>query len=496
MRILGIYPHIGDGTRKAPTTKRYFPWGFATVMRCLEISGHTVEILDIYGKDLLPHDVEEYLSKHRYDCVCISGFASYNYSHVLWLAKTVKSFDNIPVIVGGILADHHYKLLLSKNTIDFCVLGEGEITIVDLLNHLSDPGNVRGIAFRQNGNIIVTPPRELIKDLDTLPMPNFDVWDMGIYLTGGLWADDKTTQYEYYYGNLPKYEDLHPNIAMFFGRGCPYRCRFCSRSYPTIRHKSTDRIVNEVKFLKEKFGIKAVHFYDELVVFNKEIIIDLSKKLKDLNIYWDCQARVNLMNYDLMKILKDSNCYSLGFGFESGSDALLKAMNKGIRKEQNLRVLEDARKIGMHLKIQLMCGYPGETEDTINETVEMMKACKLPPRRMSWTTPLPGSYIYSECVEKGLIPDEEEYLIRLGKMTMNSEGNIILNISGLSDDIMEDLFIRANNKMNYNFYCQILKENVKNAFSFQFIRKFLISFILSNKVLCRNIYVLRKKGYM
>jgi hypothetical protein len=115
---------------------------------------------------------------------------------------------------------------------------------------------------------------------------------------------------------------------------------------------------------------------------------------------------------------------------------------------------------------------------------------------MSWTTPLPGSYIYSECVKKGLIPDEEEYLIQLGKMTMNSEGNIILNISGLEDDTMEDLFIRANNRMNYNFYRQIIQENVKNAFSLHFLKKFIISYILSNKVLCRNIYVLRKKGYI
>jgi hypothetical protein len=120
-------------------------------------------------------------------------------------------------------------------------------------------------------------------------------------------------------------------------------------------------------------------------------------------------------------------------------------------------------------------------------------------RRLSakcWTTPLPGSYIYSECVGKGFIPDEEQYLIRLGKMTMNSEGNIILNISGLNDDVMEDLFIRANNKMNFNFYCQMIKENVAFAFSLQFLKKFFISYILSNKVLCRNIYVLRKKGYI
>jgi anaerobic magnesium-protoporphyrin IX monomethyl ester cyclase len=467
MKILGIYPHIGDGTKKTPDTKRYFPWGFATVMRCLEMSGHDVEILDIYGKDLLPADVEEYLSGH-----------------------------NIPVIVGGILADHHYNLLLSKKIIDFCVIGEGEITLVELLDHLTDPHTVRGIAFRQNDSIMVTPPRELIQDLDSLPMPNFDAWDMDIYLTGGLWADDKTTQYNYYSGELPEYEDLHPNIAIFFGRGCPYRCRFCSRSYSTIRHKSADRIIKEIKFLKEKFGIKAVHFYDELVVFNKEIIIDLSKKLKELNIYWDCQARVNLMNYELMRILKDSNCYSLGFGFESGSNALLKAMNKGIQKEQNVRVLEDAKKIGMHLKIQLMCGYPGETEETIHETVEMMKSCKLPPRRMSWTTPLPGSYIYSECVKKGLIPDEEKYLIRLGKMTMNSEGNIILNISGLDDNIMEDLYIRANNRMDFNFYCQVIRENFRNALSYQFMRRFFLSFILSNKVLSPNIYLLRKKGYI
>lgn len=485
MKILGIYPHIGDGTKKSPNTRRYFPWGFATVMRCLELRGHEIEIFDIYARDLLPEDVKNHLLTRNFDCVCISGFASYNYSYILWLANIIKSINSVPVIIGGIVADLHYSLLLKNKNIDFCILGEGEVTSIELLENLSNPENVKGIAYIKNNEIIITPPRELIQNLDSLPLPNFDLWDMDIYTKTNLWADDLSTEYQFFSGNLPKFEELHPNISIFFGRGCPYKCRFCSRSYQSLRHKSADRIIEEIAYLKEQFGIKAIHFYDELVVYKKDVIIELCKKIKNLNIYWDCQARVNIMDFELMQILKDSNCYSLGFGFESGSNKMLTAMRKGTTREQNIDVLNNAQSIGMHLKIQLMCGYPGETEETINDTVDMMKLCGLPPRDMNWTTPLPGSYIYRECLKNGVISDEESYLKKLSKMNMNSPGNIILNISGLSDEDMEDLFIRGNYQMKYNFYSRLLIDAFKIK-SPRLMSRIIFYFLLSNKVLSKK----------
>ena len=459
MDILFIYPHIGDGSKREPEYKRYFPWGVATVMRFLEDDGHKISLLDIYGNDLLPDEVEDRLRTDTYEYVCISGPASYTYSYVLRLSRTVKRLQGgIPVIIGGILADLHHELLLTKPEIDICVLGEGELTTVELFRHMKDPSNVRGIAFKKDGKIIKTPTRELIEDLDSLPLPNFGHWNMDRYLRGSLWADDATTRYDEYPGDLPSTSELTPNMSVFFGRGCPFKCKFCSRSYQTVRYKTPDKVIKELEILKDEFGIKAFHFYDELVVFKRRTVLELCEKIRPLNVYWDCYGRVNTVDEELMRVLKASNCFSLGFGIESGSTRLLKAMGKRVTREDNLRVLNAAKKVGMHLKIQLMCGYPGETEESIAETVSMMKISGLPPRGIvHWSTPLPGSRLYAEALNNGMIEDEEEYVVRLGKLIMNSPDGIVLNVSGLPDKEMIRLFHKGQADMWRNYILQQMR---------------------------------------
>ena len=496
MKILFIYPHIGDGSRRHPKVKRYFPWGIATVMRYVEDDGHDIDLLDIYGNDLLPHEVKERLRSQTYECVCISGFASYNYAYVLWLAQTVKELQgNVPVVVGGILADLHYDLLLKRPEIDICVLGEGELTAVDLFQKMDQLDKVNGIAFRKHSNIVKTASRELIQDLDSLPLPNFDFWDMEKYLKGNLWADDVSTRYNEFPGNLPDPDALTPNMSVFFGRGCPFSCKFCSRSYQNVRYKTPDKVIIELKYLIDKFHIKAFHFYDELVVFRKKTVLELCEKIKPLEVYWDCQGRVNTVDEELMQVMKANNCYSIGFGFESGSTKMLQAMGKGVTREDNLKVLSAARKTGMHLKIQLMCGYPGETEETIAETVSMMKISQLPPRRMSWATPLPGSGLYHDSLKKGLIKNEEAYLVTLAKLNMNTPKGVVLNVSGLSDEEMIRLYYQSYAEMERNFILQQLKTLNLFSTSYGYFIKRLILNRLAQMPMVRSLYYSLRSGY-
>jgi anaerobic magnesium-protoporphyrin IX monomethyl ester cyclase len=466
MKLLFIYPHIRDGQQRAPDAKRYFPWGLATVMKCLENDGHEVQLLDIYGNDLLPFEVEEYLDHHNFDCACISSFASMNYSYVLFLAEAVKKRRAVPVIVGGLLSDLHYPLLLKKSFIDICVIGEGEETAVDLFRNMDKLQLVKGIAYRQNGQIKLNPPRPLIKNLDTLPMPNFSLWNMERYLKQNLWAEDQTTRYEDWPGSLPPMDQLTPNMALFFGRGCPFRCKFCSRSYQTVRFKSVDKIIEEMLFFKDNYHIKAVHFYDELVVFKKETTYELCKKIEKTGLYWDCQARVNTIDKDILLALKKARCYSIGLGLESGSNRILKAMDKGITREQSLAVLKAAKNVNMHLKLQLMFGYPGETEKDLAATLDLVKKSGYPPRRLSWTTPLPGSEIYDDAIKQGLIKDEEAYIISLNQ-GMNRPGRILANISGKSDEEASRLYEKVHRKMEYSYFLGVFWKP-KNFFNLGF----------------------------
>ncbi len=457
MRLLFVQPPLGDGTKRMPNKARIYPWGFASIARCLEDDGHEIAVLDVYADDLIREEVETYLDSNQFDAICITGFSSVNYLYIRWFAEEVRKRYSIPIVIGGVIADNHCDLLLKKQTADICVLGEGELTSLDLFHNLDRLDTVKGIAYRRNGDIAINEPRELIRDLDTLELPNFDHWNMERYTKVRMYAHDRSTRYEGgFAGDKIELEDLNPGITFQGGRGCPYRCKFCARSYQQQRLKSVGRIVEEITYLKEKFDLKSIHFTDELVISSRRRTMEICEAMKKIGLYWDGQARVNTLKKDMMVALKDANCVSVGIGIESGSDEMLKRMVKGITREQCLRVLRDAKEVGLHLKIQLMGGYPGENKETLRETAELMKEVGLPPRRLTWCTPLPGSELYDECLEKGMIPDEEEYITKL-HTGYNHRGHIVLNASGNSDEEMLRLLDWVTKKMNTDFLLSCLK---------------------------------------
>jgi anaerobic magnesium-protoporphyrin IX monomethyl ester cyclase len=459
VNILMIQPPFGDGNTRMPLKQRLFPWGFATVARCLEDDGHDIQVLDIYGSDLVKTEVEDYLDRNTFDAAAITGFASINYLYALWLAEEIKKRCAVPVVIGGLLANYHHDLMLSKGTIDYCVIGEGEITAVELFRHIGDMNrlpDVNGIAYRQNGKISVTLLRELIQDLDSLPLPNFDLWPMDHYTQARMYAQDRTTAFESY-DSAEEVDpaELRPNMTFLTGRGCPYKCTFCSRSYDSLRLKSVDRVIEELQIVKERYGIRAAHFADETLLLNKSRILEFCERIKNVGIYWDGQGRVNTLNREIMVALKDANCLSVGLGVESGSDTILKAMKKGITRKQTLDILVAAKEVGLHLKIQLMGGYPGETKKTLRETASLMKEANLPPRRLTWCTPLPGSELYRMSLRQGLIGDEEAYIIKLQK-GYNHREHIALNVSGQSDKAMIRLLDWVHLKMDFDYFLSVL----------------------------------------
>jgi radical SAM superfamily enzyme YgiQ (UPF0313 family) len=451
MNILFIQPPLGEGRKKRPLKQRLFPWGFATVIKCVEDDGHDVQLLDIYANDLIREEVLEHLDEVKYDVACITGFSSINYVYIKWLTKEIRKRSTNKIVIGGMISDLHFPLLLEKGIADICVIGEGEKTSVDLFRRFKKIEDVNGIAFLKNKKIVKIPPQSLIKNLDTLPMPNFSLWNMDRYTRVKMYAHDQSTGFTSYNSFQDiRLKDLQPNMTFLAGRGCPYRCKFCARSYDHLRLKSVDHIIEEISFMRKQYGIKAAHFADELVLVNSKRIIELCKKMKALDIYWDCQGRVNTVNKNIYKRLIDAKCISVGLGIESGSNEILKKMQKGITREQSLVALKDAKKTGMHLKIQLMGCYPGENKNSISETVNLLKESKMPPRRLTWCTPLPGTEIYNDAINAGKIPDEEQYLYKL-RYGYNSQDHIVLNVSGLSDMETARLLKWAHMMMNLNY---------------------------------------------
>jgi len=292
-------------------------------------------------------------------------------------------------------------LVLRATDVDICVIGEGEITAVELLNDIDDLEKVRGIAFKKMEQIHFTLPQDKFFNLDNLPIPDFDLFDMEKYLHQDNAYARKTF--------------TSRSMSFISSRGCPYRCHFCSKSASTFRYMSPKKIYEFLYVLKKDLGIEELVFGDELFLSSKKRFAELAPLIKRLKLKWGAQARVNLADKEFIEMVKNAGCIGLGYGIESGSQKILNNMNKKITVQQIESAMKYTKKSGIPVKVQLIFGYPGEDEQTINETIQMFKRLDHPGRRFNVITPIPGSKLYDDSIKLGLIKDEAAYLRNIEK---------------------------------------------------------------------------------
>jgi anaerobic magnesium-protoporphyrin IX monomethyl ester cyclase len=402
---------------KAERTSFNFPWGIAYVAKYLQNAGYCVQFLDGQALQLPKEELTGYIDKYASDWIGITAFST-QYNAVRYLARYIKSRRNVPVVVGGPLATYQPELVLKTTGVDVCVIGEGEITAVDLLDHWDQLDTVRGIAYKKNGTVIRNPSQDKVMDLDQLPVPDFSLFEMRKYLN----------QHNAY----ARKEGTGKSIMAMTSRGCPYSCNFCSKSSSHYRSMSPTRIYEMLQILKDEFSIDEVSFGDELFLTSKRRFAELSDRLKSLKIPWGAQARVNIVDKDLLSLVKRSGCIGLGYGIESGSQKILDNMNKKITVRQIEEAMLNTRRMNIPVKVQLIFGYPGENEETVRETIDLFKKIDHPGRRFNVITPLPGSKLYEDCLSQGLIKNEPEYLCAIEKSF--GIGRVHVNFTKWPDD--------------------------------------------------------------
>ncbi|MHB8066494.1 MAG: B12-binding domain-containing radical SAM protein [Desulfobaccales bacterium] len=432
---------------------RRFPFGLVFLAKALLMAGYRPAIFDAYAQMWLGKDqLAEVVGRYRSKIFGISAISS-NYGLVKWLSQEIhRQYPDATIVVGASLAIHSYDIVLSKTEVDVCVLGEGEATLVDLvetLNRGGDLSQVPGIAFKRDGQVIKNEDRKYIKDIDQfLPLP-YELFDMDFYTKDVLIAHADSS---YKKGGVTKEEQGElKTFSMIAGRGCPKNCAFCSKNFRGVRLHSVDAIVSEIERLKNEYGVEGFHFVDELVIVNKKRVKELCEKIKPLKIRWDGQSRIDSVDREMLEWLKDSGCAAIGYGVESGSDVILQNMKKGITRSQIKKVLLDTVEVGIPMKIQIMAGYPGETKETLNATVTLFDEVGHPGRRFAITTPLPGSELYDYALSSGLIKDEEEYLHRIQDGYGSEVNRITCNCTDMPDDKLLMLIRDAERQMASNF---------------------------------------------
>lgn len=452
-----------------------FPFGIAYIASYLLKYGYEVEIMDIYAKQLTKEEVIAELKKNEYDFIGISALVT-QYEYVKWLSETIKNIHNVPIILGNGLATSSHRLVLDKiSSIDVCVRGEGEITFKEVIENIDNLENVLGISYRDiNEKILINPDRPVHKNIDEFPWPAYELFDMSLY-----------TDTKFYETGIFNVREKHLGkklLPFLTSRGCPYNCNFCGKIIPNVRLRSIEDIVKEIKYLKDNYHIDGIHSIDELFVVNKKRAIALSKALKSLNLLWDCQGRVNTVDYETLKIMKESGCVAIGYGIESGSQKILENMNKKITVKQIEKAMKAAKKADLDVKVQLIFGYPGENIKTLEETLDVFKRVGHPARTFTFICPLPGTTLYKYALNKGLIQDEEEFLY---KITKSFDYNIpVINFTEFDLDDLVPLMKKCGIKMFMNYVIYMVLHprqliNLSKKYGFlEVFRKLFINSIL------------------
>jgi radical SAM superfamily enzyme YgiQ (UPF0313 family) len=394
--ILLINPPISSWGKMQKIRETSPPLGILSLASFLGRKGHKVQVFDLA---LEPEKITSFLS-FRDGKPKIVGITSttYTISNALKIAETIKkNHPDIFIVFGGphstILPDD----VLKENYVDCVVVGEGEIVFDSLCNSLlngKDWKENNGIAFRNKGRVKINLSLPYIENLDALPFPARNLVPLEKY---------KATPVNY---------KRWPSTPVITSRGCPFKCTFCSNPVhgKIVRYRSPENIMEELCQLKKEFSIRDITFWDDTFTLDKKRVERICELLieKNLDLTWSCATRVDTVNLEILKKMKEAGCWQISFGVESGVGRLREKIQKDISEERIFETFKNCKKVGIETRAFFMLGIPTETEKESWETIEF--AIRLNPdfSQFTLTTPYPGCELFKEALSEGWHPTSWE----------------------------------------------------------------------------------------
>ncbi|HEY0195941.1 MAG TPA: radical SAM protein [Methanobacterium sp.] len=378
------------------------PMNLMYLASSLEKESFSVRILDDDFLQMGYEKVSEIAGKLNPQLVGVTATTS-TIKSALKYVELVKNIlpHSLTVIGGPHTTFMPSETLKSSENLDLVVMGEGEETMVDLANHSTESGQdldlVKGIVYRElkSGNLKITQKRPLINDLDSLPFPArhlvpFDSYGAPQENTGGI----------------------------ITSRGCVYNCNYCSSSLimgKKFRSRSPDNVVDEIEELIDQHHIRDIGFMDDTFMLNKRRANDIADEIKarDLDLSFVASSRVDRVDQNLLQNLKSAGMKTIYYGVESGSQRILDLMKKGITLKQAEDAVKSAKNVDLEVLTSFILGYPGETEEDMNNTIDFSTKLDSDYCQYSILTPFPGTPVYNELKEKNLIDNDgwDEYTV-------------------------------------------------------------------------------------
>ena len=372
------------------------PMGLAYISAYLRKHGHDCEIMDGMA---FPFTLDVLINKaFSFDIIGITAVSTFAVRVNEIIDALKQNRVTAPIIVGGPHATVLPESCLRKGA-DYVVIGEGEITALELVNGLTSHGDVSkisGIAYLQDNLLHRTPRRRVIEHLDEIPLPARDSLPMAKYRSSEARSKKQ------------------PSHSLFTSRGCPGNCSFCNKMIfgSKVRYFSVDRITEEFFLLRDKYGAQDIAIWDDNFLADRSVAHAVCDSLikNNLNRTWSIEARIDSVDRDILQHAKEAGCDFIAYGIESGSQKVLDSMNKRITLEQIRQVIKMTKDVGINIRGYFMMGMPHETLEDMDKTIAFAKELNIEVASFTLFVPLPGTTEYRRALNSGTFADPEYYL--------------------------------------------------------------------------------------
>ncbi|HOK40229.1 MAG TPA: radical SAM protein [bacterium] len=372
------------------------PLGIAYIAANARKNGYNVTIIDAPAENLNSDQIANIISEKKYKLIGITMLTPM-FKRVSELITKIKDKNkDVIIVLGGPHPTALPEETLKELNCDIICCGEGEHTFTEIadaiLANKIKLEEIKGIYYKdKKNNIIKNPMRPFEKNIDNFPAPARDLLPM-----------------EKYFLTATRVKGTGFCGTVIIARGCPFNCTYCSHTFGrTFRAHSTERIIYEIEELINKYNATQINFEADTLTLNKKFIISLCDELIKRNINkkikWTCESRIDTIDEEILRKMKEAGCWQISIGVESGSDRLLKKINKGITKSQIQNGFELIKKVGISIRGFFMIGLPTETKEETLETINF--ATKLNPdwAQFTITIPYPGTPLFDELKSKNEI---------------------------------------------------------------------------------------------